>query len=413
MKLLVAMRKILVSFFCCFSILGMAKAQNDQSNTFNTFLFEGNRLPELKKAFQQKVPSIVKSVNTVMAEADKMLGLLPGSVMDKATIPPSGDKHDYMSLAPYFWPDPSKPDSLPYIRKDGQRNPMIERISDKRNLADLGKVTHTLALAYAFSGDEKYATKAAAFLKKWFIDPATKMNPNLTYAQAVLGVNDGRGIGIIETISLTAVVDAMGILAKSKVLNANEQATIHLWFEDYLKWMLTSKNGIDEKNALNNHGIWYDMQVLSFSLFLHKEDFIKTYIPSIIKRIPVQFEIDGRLPLELERTTALGYSTYCLEAWFKTAILASKAGYDIWHYQTSDGKSIQKGLDWLLPYAMGEKKWTYQQIKPYAEWDKLYFLLLMADNQFQQPKYRFNAQQIKAKDLDIIDLLYSRISLQN
>jgi Alginate lyase len=409
MKLPVVMRNIFFSLLCCFYFQGIVKAQHDQSNTFHTYLFDSNRLPILKKAFQQQVPAIVKSVNKLVAEADNMLRLVPGSVMDKSTIPPSGDKHDYMSLAPYFWPDPSKPDSLPYIRKDGQRNPMIERISDKRNLAELGKVTHTLALAYALTGDEQYAIKAAAFLKKWFIDPATSMNPNLTFAQAVLGVNDGRGIGIIETISLTAVVDALGLLANSKVLSRNEQNAINEWFENYLKWMLTSKNGMDEKNALNNHGIWYDMQVLSFSLFLHKEAFIKNYIPSILQRIPVQFETDGRLPLELERTTALGYSTYCLEAWFKTAILASKAGFDIWHYQTNDGKSIQKGLDWLLPFAMGEKKWTYQQIKPYAEWDKLYFLLLMADQQFQQPKYSAFAHQIKAKELEIIDLLYGKV----
>jgi hypothetical protein len=234
------------------------------------------------------------------------------------------------------------------------------------------------------------------------------MNPNLTYAQAVLGVNDGRGIGIIETISLTAVVDAIGMLAGSKALNFSEQSAIKQWFEDYLNWMLTSKNGMDEKKALNNHGIWYDMQVLSFSLFLQKDAFIKSYIPSILQRLPVQFETDGRLPLELERTTALGYSTYCLEAWFKTAILASKAGFDIWHYKTADGKTLQKGLDWLLPYAVGEKKWTYQQIKPYAEWDKLYFLLLVADRQFQQPIYTRYAEKIKAKDIELLDLLYGK-----
>ena len=232
------------------------------------------------------------------------------------------------------------------------------------------------------------------------------MNPNLTYAQAVLGVNDGRGIGIIETVSLTEVVDAIGMLASAKTLTLHEQQVIHAWFESYLNWMLTSKNGIDEHHALNNHGIWYDMQVLSFALFLHKQAFAKEYIPSILSRIPVQIEKDGKQPLELERTTALGYSTFSLEAWFKTAILAAHLGVNIWNYETSDGRGIRKALDWLIPYATGEKKWEYQQIKPYTEIDKMYFLLIEAAKQYQDEKYSAAAKKIRTTDLQQVKLLY-------
>ncbi|MEN9686572.1 MAG: hypothetical protein RLZZ28_2358 [Bacteroidota bacterium] len=358
-----------------------------QSPLPNVFLFDPKRIGQIRQKMDRGDTTTKQLSGQVIAEAERLMKAAIGTVTAKSAAPPSGDKHDYMSLAPYFWPDSSKPDGLPYMRKDGQRNPMIDRITDKKYLVDMGKNTHTLALAWAFTGDERYARKVAEYIKKWFIDTATKMNPHLNYAQAVPGVNDGRGIGIIETIALTSVVDAMGILQYSSSLQEKERASVKEWFSNYLQWMKTSKNGKEERKALNNHGIWYDMQLLSFSLFLDDTPFVKKYTDSILLRIPVQIEPDGRQPLELERTTALGYSTFCLEAWFKTALLAQRAGVDIWHYQTRDGRSIQKALDWLLPYAMQEKKWEYQQIKEYTERDKLFFLISTASRNYAVDAY--------------------------
>lgn len=370
------------------------------------YLFDAKRLQDLRNNYLQKDVQKPLPINWLLAEADKILSLKPGSVMDKAFSPPSGNKHDYMSLAPYFWPDLTKSDSLPYIRKDGQRNPMIDRITDKKNLVDMGRNTHLLALAYQVTMNKQYALKAADYLRTWFINESTRMNPNLTYAQAVLGVNDGRGIGIIETVSLTNVVDAIGMLEQADVLSDNEKTAIKNWFDHYLNWMLTSKNGIDERHALNNHGIWYDMQVLSFSLFLGKTSFAREYAESVLKRIAVQIEPDGRQPLELERTTALGYSTFCLEAWFKAAVLASHLGIDFWHYETKDGRSLHKALDWLMPYALGQKKWEYQQIKAYTEADKMYFLLTEAAKRYKDNRYFSALSQMNPHGTELIRLLY-------
>ena len=55
-----------------------------------------------------------------------------------------------------------------------------------------------LAAAYKITGERKYADHAAAHLRAWFIDEATRMNPNLQYAQAIQGRFTGRGTGIIE-----------------------------------------------------------------------------------------------------------------------------------------------------------------------------------------------------------------------
>ena len=367
------------------------------------------KLAAFKKKVQQGDKKANAWVKHLLKDADAKLAMEPVSVMDKAFVPPSGNKHDYMRMAPYFWPDPTKPDGKPYIRKDGVRNPEIEKISDKKNIVEIGKVTQLMGLGYYFTGDEKYAEQAATLLRVWFIDTATRMNPNLTYAQAVMGVNDGRGIGILETVNLTNVTESIGLLKGAKSWTAQYDAALREWFRQYLDWMLNSKNGKDEHNSKNNHGIWYDMQVLSFSLFLHQDAFAKQYVQSTLQRIPVQFEPDGRQPLELERTTALGYSTFSLSAWFKAASLAEHLGTDIWQYQTADGRSIRKALDWLLPYALGDQPWTYQQIHPYYEIDVLYYLLLQAYTHYKDDKYYAAAMRIQPKaDNVVVDILYDK-----
>src|SRR5712692_3717424 len=157
------------------------------------FLLDAKQLQLTRQRIQAGDKNVAPAWAQLEREARKALSAGPTSVISKETVPPSGDKHDYMSQAPYFWPDPKSPNGLPYIRRDGERNPEINKITDHRSLDQLESSVETLALAYYFKGDEAYAVKATQLLGVFFLDPATRMNPNLQYAQFIPGVNTGRG----------------------------------------------------------------------------------------------------------------------------------------------------------------------------------------------------------------------------
>jgi hypothetical protein len=334
-------------------------------------------------------------------DAQKAMSTATQSVVTKAATPPSGDKHDYMSQAPYFWPNPKTADHLPYIRRDGERNPEINKISDHQTMDRMVSAVETLALAYFFESDEVCAAKAAQLLRAWFVDSATRMNPNLQYAQAIPGVNTGRGIGLIETRGLTRVVDAIGLLGGSKAWTEPDQRNLEEWFAKFLQWMLESTNGRDEAAAKNNHGTYYDLQVSSFALFVGKRD-LATHIleTARAKRIATQIEPDGRQPLELVRTKAWSYSVGNLDGLMLLATLGERVGVDLWNYHTADGRSIRRALDYLAPFAFGEKKWPDQQI---GEWQPqtLFPLIRRASRQYQDQQYQ--ALKKKVPQLDAID----------
>ena len=363
-----------------------------------------------KAAYQQGNSEVMEEVKFVVDSAKSFLKSKAQAVTDKNFIPSSGTKHDYMSMGPYWWPDPSKKDGLPYIRKDGEVNPEVKKITDHVYLSKLITKCEFLTLSYYFTNDEKYADKATQLLKVWFLDSNTKMNPNLNFGQAIPGINEGRGIGIIETRSLADLTAWITLLSGSTSFTPEIDKGIHNWYKDYLNWLLLSKNGIDEHHAENNHGTHYDVQIAAFALFVGDLELAKSTINQSKKRLEVQLEPDGKQPLELVRTKAYGYSTMNLDGWFNLAQLGERVGIDLWHYQTPNGSNLQKALDWLIPFALDEKPKNYQQIEPYHA-DEIYHLLLIADKKYPNHNYLNKANSIPISKMQLKDnLLYRSIN---
>jgi hypothetical protein len=331
------------------------------------FLLDAQHLRLVRQMIRAGDTNYAPALARLEDDAREALSAGPFSVVNKKTTPPSGDRHDYMSQAPYFWPNPNTSNGLPYIRRDGEHNPDINKISDHRTLFEMSGAVETLALAWYFTGEEAFAAKAKELLAAWFFDPATRMNPHMEFAQAIPGVNTGRGIGLIEGRALAPVVDAVGLLAGSKAWTEADQRQLQEWYGRFLQWMQESQKGREEAAARNNHGTYYDIQAATYALFLGKTELASNLVQNAArKRIEAQIEPDGRQPLELARTRAWGYSVANLNGLMQLARLGENVGVDLWHYESADGRSIAKAIDYLLPFALGREKFPYQQLDGFS-----------------------------------------------
>jgi hypothetical protein len=300
----------------------------------------------------------------VLRTAEQELAAGPFSVMDKPRVPPSGDKHDFLSLAPYWWPDPLKPGGLPYIRRDGEVNPESKQGTDDVPFGRMTEGVATLAAAYRETKDERFASRAALLMRVWFLDAATRMNPNLDYGQGVPGRSTGRAEGIIATRRLVAIVEAARSLEASPSWTAADREGLRAWCAAYAGWLKTSPNGRAEAEAENNHGTWYDAQLTALLLYTGAQDEARARAEAAKQRLASQIAPDGRQPRELARTRSWSYSVMNLDGWFTLAGLADEAGVDLWHYRTGDGRSLQAALDYLVPFARRAAPWPHRQITP-------------------------------------------------
>ena len=339
--------------------------------------------------------AVASARERLVQAGEQAIALGPFSVMQKTRVPPSGDKHDFLSLAPYWWPDPARPGGMPYLRRDGEVNPESRRGTDDGPFAQMHEAVWTLAEAYRATKDERYAARAALLLRAWFLDPATRMNPHLDYGQAVPGLNSGRGAGIIATRRLVLVIDAERAIAASPSWSAGDRTGLRTWCAAYATWLRTSKNGREEAAAKNNHGTWYDAQLVALLLFTDKRGEARSVIETTSKRrLARQIEPDGRQPEELRRTRAWSYSVMNLDGWFTLARLAGDAGIDLWNYRTRDGRALRAALDYLVPFAEGTAMWPHKQITPF-ESSGLVLLLRQAAVVWKADRYTAIANRLE------------------
>lgn len=325
-----------------------------------TFALRPADLEAIKAALPTD-PAIGAAYRDLIVRADKALAAKPGSVIDKRSIAVSGDRHDYVSLARYWWPDPANPKGA-YVRRDGDTNPEIESDRfDRAALARMVRDADTLGLAYYYSGERKYAEGAARVIRAWFLDPATAMNPNMDFAQAVPGVSNGRAEGVLDGARFITVIDAAGLIAPSGALTPTETAALEGWFARYVDWMLTSPNGRAEGKAPNNHGLWYDAQVARFALFARRPDVARRIVAAFPKtRLARQVDPSGALPKELTRTRSFHYSLYALDAAYTVADSAACLGVDL-HRADEGGRSLRKATDYVAAWRGRAADWPYRE----------------------------------------------------
>ena len=283
----------------------------------------------------------------------------PFSVMDKSGCAPSGDPHDYFQPAPYWWPDPRKPDGLPFIRRDGQHAPGTALYAegseayDRTRLQQVLDDTTVLALAATVLGDLRYASHAARLVRTWFVDPATRMNPNMRYAQVRRGRdnNEGPGYGILELADLYFFLDAVRLIERTGALDERDSQGFRAWLSSYCEWLDAAPAAKFEFFRLNNHGVFFDLQRTAIAAFLGDGAALARAGLYARERIADQIAADGRLPGELSRTRPRHYVMFALQGWTALARILSSVGDDLWAYRAKNGRGLVEALRWAAAHA--------------------------------------------------------------
>jgi hypothetical protein len=302
-----------------------------------------------------------------------------------------GGPHDYYSNGDYWWPNPKTTNGLPYVNRDGQSDP--NNFNKHRDcLRQLHDSIAALGAAYKITGDDRYAAKAAELLRVFFLDPATRMNPSLQYAQAVPGVSAGRSFGIIDTLRLIEIPPAVEAMERSPAFPPDVVAGLKQWFSDYVQWMRTSKNGIEESNASNNHSVAYWLQIAVFAQFAGDArdlaDCRERFKDEFVSK---QMAVDGSFPRELARTKPYGYSIFQLDNMATLCQVLSTPDDNLWQFQLPDGRGMRKAMEFMYPYLADKGKWLAdghrRDIQAWNGWPARQPSLLFAGLAYGQQDY--------------------------
>lgn len=363
-----------------------------------------------RERLQAKDERLKPAFDALISRADAALKAPAYSVTHKTSTPPSGDKRDYMSMGPYWWPNPDTPNKLPYVKRDGQRNPETSGNGmDSGRVNAMNAAVLNLSLAYYFSGNKAYASKAAELIRVWFLDEATRMAPHMRYAQAIPGVVDGRGIGLIDSRNFWMVIDGAALIAPSGELDSTSVQGLRQWFAQFNDWMLNSETGHEEDVWHNNHGMFYDAQVINHLLFIGDVTAAaKRTFDAQTRRIASQIARDGRQHMELERTRPFHYSVFNLEAAMRIARYGEqvnvggatlksddprcvhpqfRCAIDVWKFEV-DERSLKRGIDFVTEATANPNAWrllTKEESK--LNFSPMVSTLLQAERAYKTGRY--------------------------
>ena len=304
----------------------------------------------------------------ILRSANRFLNEQPITITSYSSPRSAGGKHDYFSEGDYWWPDPNDPQG-PYIQRDGESNP--GNFNEHRlAMIRLSVQVAALAAGWKVTRDKKFAAHAARHLRAWFVEPPTRMNPDLQFAQAIHGRTPGRGIGIIDTLHLVEVSRAISTIEASRQLTDAEFSAVRQWFADYLLWMTTSKNGIEEREAKNNHGTCWAVQAAEFARLTGNREvsrFCRERFKTVI--VPGQIAPDGSFPQELRRTKPYGYCIFNLDAMATLCQILSDGSDDLFRFTLSDGRGFSKAIAYMFPFLYDKSAWPHRHdVEYWNDW---------------------------------------------
>jgi len=369
------MRPGLLAFALILTFATMEDAWAGNTASANSLLFlSRDDLAQLKMNLKAPDPDVARYARVLRKAAKSALKRGPWSVTDQRAPSREAEVNDFYSESPYWWPDPQHPMGS-YIRKDGVRNPR-RFTAHKEALVAFTQATFVLSAAAYLFDDDRYAERAKHLIEIWFLNPRTRMNPHARFAQVIPQSTQKRGVGIIDTRHLIYVIESIELLRLANSWSDERDAAVRTWFKEYLNWLLTSEYGRDERTRGNNHSSWYALQVAAYGAYVGDAQVVRETCrygrDSLIAR---QIARNGSQPFELERTRALDYSLFNLDALALLARLAERENEDLWHWQNQSGQTMIGAIDYIVPYFDNPRRWPYAQLTTYQRQPRIFLCL--------------------------------------
>lgn len=293
----------------------------------------------------------------ILSAAERYESIAPVTITAYPAKGSAGGLHDFYSQADYFWPDPKNPNG-PYINRDGQSNP--NNFDEHRKaMISLSIQMPALTAAWVLTGKRHYGERACDHLKAWFVTAATRMNPNLMYAQAVQGRATGRNYGIIDTLHLVEVARAAGFLFE-KLLSRQDSDGVRTWFASYLDWLSHSERGQQERDTKNNHAICWALQAAEFARLVKNEEARKEVYRKFREvLLPDQEAEDGSFPRELARTKPYSYSIFNFDVMAGLCQSLKGLNPDPTTFKLADGRGLLKAAEFIYPFIKDKSQWRW------------------------------------------------------
>jgi hypothetical protein len=362
---------ISLTFTSCY-LIGSKQTSGIEESTLSStetarelIFYNETHIQLVRKRIKAKDPYFSMNYEEVLKAGIAALEYELDPVTNKTQVPPSNDMHDYLTYAPYRWPDPSKPDGLPWIARDGIINPVSRGAdTDFTRKSAFFDAIEKLAWTYYFSEDNRFAEKAIELIKGWYLDPETRVNPNMNFAQGVPGIADGRQAGVHEWKPQAEVITAMQMFEADGILPADIKSGMVDWLNEYLIWLTTDTMAISAGHTRQNHANYYNHQVVGLMIYLGRNQEAKAIVEDAKQsRIADQINPDGTQPREMGRTRSVHYTAGNLWLMTELILLGRKLDVDLWDHETEDGRSIKKAYEYLVPYMLGDKEWTRKEIR--------------------------------------------------
>ncbi len=320
----------------------------------------------------------------ILAAATEALKAKPATITSFPAPQKTLATHQYFSEDVEWF----RTDNGTYERRLGLSNPTA--FSQHRDaLVKMNGIVAACVAAWRLTNDVKYAEHAMLHLRAWFLDAATRMEPNLHHAACIPPTAEGTYRGVEDTVMLAETVRAASFLCSyNGVATEAETSGLRTWCTDFTTWLNESKPGFIAREIKDRTAICWTLQAAEMARFTRNGALQLECLHRFRDQLLRQMNLDGQFPLELHRKDAYAASIFTLDCLSMTCEVVSTPMDRLWDFSLPDGRSMRSAIAWLYPSLDNRGTWKFpSDAEHFTDWPVRQPSLLLAGRAYSRPEY--------------------------